>query len=268
MATADKPRNRLFTTRGTYDYFDHFFKDAGAVSKLVVFAFFLIFLIVPILGGPSNDSEVRLESGAVFFSLNIVFFLTAFVVHRHNRDLEDGRLRRAGRTILLMVFGSILAYSLVAMFPFLLGSQVASVLRVTSSIVIIVPLVLMISVLVESVIRHGIVEVNSRVPIGLVFLTIFLIIYTFATVYFVNGLLVKTDVVTTASPGTFLQVNFDDAFYFSGLIFTTLGSSNIFPVGDGKWVMLFESVSGYLVLGFLTAIFIQAIISGREGGRS
>jgi hypothetical protein len=27
-------------------------------------------------------------------------------------------------------------------------------------------------------------------------------------------------------------------------------------------------VSGYLVLGFLTAIFIQAIISTREGGRS
>lgn len=52
--------------------------------------------------------------------------------------------------------------------------------------------------------------------------------------------------------------------YYSGLIFTTLGSSEIIPIGIGQGVTLFESVTGYLVLGFLTAIFIQAIITGRE----
>ena len=125
---------------------------------------------------------------------------------------------------------------------------------------------LVITLLVESVIRRGIVQSDSRVPLGLVFLTILLIMYTFATIYFVNGLLVKSDIPTSSA--TLVPVNFEDALYFSGQIFTTLGSTEIFPVGIGKAVMLFESVSGYLVLGFLTAIFIQAIISARENGRS
>jgi hypothetical protein len=165
-----------------------------------------------------------------------------------------------------MIMASITVYSISAILTLALGNEAISVLRVSSSAVIIVPLVIVITLLVESVIRQGIVENDSRVPIGLVFLTILLIMYTFATVYFVNGLLVKTDIISGST--TLVPVNFEDALYFSGLIFTTLGSSDIFPVGIGKAVMLFESVSGYLVLGFLTAIFIQAIISSRGNDRT
>lgn len=269
MATArssGRTWNWIYSSSGVYDYFYRFFSNSGLPSRVIIAAFFLVFLIVPILGGPSKDSAGRLESGIVFFGLNIVFYTTGAALHKFNRSLTDSRLRRSGKIVLAMIIISISVYSILALLSLVLGSEVVSVLRVSSSVVIILPLVFVITLLVESVIRRGIVQINSRVPLLLVFLTILLIMYTFATIYFVNGLLVRTDIFTTST--SLLPVSFGDAFFFSGLIFTTLGSSDIFPVGIGKAVMLFESVSGYLVLGFLTAIFIQAIISAREGGRT
>ena len=133
-----------------------------------------------------------------------------------------------------MIVGSISFYSISALLTLVLGSEVISVLRVSSSVVIVVPLVLVITLLVESVICRGIVQSDSRVPLGLVFLTIVLIMYTFATIYFVIDLLVKTDVLTRSN--ILAPVNFEDTLFFSGLIFTTLGSSEIFPIGIGKAV--------------------------------
>jgi hypothetical protein len=263
--TPRKARFSLYSTRGIYDYFAKFFGEAGLPAKLVFVAFFLVFLIVPILGGPSSVTAKSLESGLVFFGLNLVFYLTAAVLYRFNQGLTDPRLEHSGKVVMAMIVVPISIYSFLAVFSAVLGSEVISVLRVSSSVVIMIPLVLVISLLVESVIRRGIVQSHSRVPLALVFVTIFLIMYTFAIIYFVNGLLVKTATPTSTA---LVPVNFEDAIFFSGLIFTTLGSSDIFAVGVGKGVMLFESVSGYLALGFLTAIFIQAIITAREGDRT
>jgi hypothetical protein len=263
--TPRKARYRIYSTRGVYDYFFKFFGEANLPSKLVFTAFFLVFLIVPILGGPSSVNAKSLESGLVFFGLNLVFYLTAAVLFRFNQRLTDPRLVHSGKVVLAMIVVPISIYSFLALFSAVLGSEVVSVLRVTSSVVIIIPLVLVISLLVESVIRRGIAQSHSRVPLVLVLVTILLIMFTFAIVYFVNGLLVKT---VTPTGTELVPVNFEDALFFSGLIFTTLGSSDIFAVGVGKGVMLFESVAGYLSLGFLSAIFIQAIISAREGDRS
>jgi Ion channel len=258
------PRERSLTSNGIYDYFVRFFSEARRPSKTVMFAFFAVFLIVPLLGEPSRGSAGQLESGVVFIGLNVVFYLTGIAVMRFNRDLDDARLRREGRGVLLVILVPITLYTLSAALTALLGNEVLSLLRATSSMVIVVPLLLVITVLVESVIRRGVTQSGSRVPLGLVFLTIFLMMYTFATIYFVNGLLVKTDATSIVQGhANLVAVNFEDALYFSGLIFTTLGSTDIFPVGPGKGVMLFESVTGYLVLGFLTAIFIQAIITAR-----
>lgn len=265
----EKPKRRLYriySTSGIYDYLTRFFSVASVPAKVVFIAFFLVFLIVPILGGPSSVSDHRLESGVVFLGLNLVFYLTGSALYRFNRTLTDPRLKFSGKVVLTMIVVPISIYSLLAVLSLSLGGEVVSVLRVSSSIVVIIPLVLVITMLVESVIRRGIVEVNSRVPLALVFLTIALIMYTFATIFFVNGLLVKADL--TSGTTKFVPANFEDALYYSGLIFTTLGSSDILPVDFGKAVTLFESVSGYLVLGFLTAIFIQAIITARESHRT
>ncbi len=264
--TEGKKERRSFS-RGIYDYLSCFFHSAPLSSKLVMIAFFSVSLMIPILGEPSGGTTARLlEPGLVFFGLNAVFFLTGVIVFRFYLRLDDERLKEAGRTIMRMILIPITLYALSAVLTAVLGHEVISVLRATSSMVMIVPVVLVITVLVESVIRHGIVENGSRVPLGLVLLTIFLAMYTFATVYYVNGLLFVPNTSGAMNGQTqYLAANFSDAFYYSGLIFTTLGSANIYPVGMGRAITLFESVTGYLVLGFLTAIFIQALISARGG---
>jgi hypothetical protein len=219
-------------------------------------AFFLVFLIVPLLGGPENSSAVQLETGLVFVALNITFYLTALVVLAFNNALDED-MRRGGRTIVALIVVPITAFLLLTVSTALLGNEIVPVLRAAASVVVIVPLLLVIALLVESVLRRGNTWPSPKVPLVLTFLTIFLIMYTFATAYFVNGLLDGNDPIT-----------FEDAFYFSGLVFTTMGYDSIMPVGLGKGIVLFESISGYIVVGLLTAIFIQTIMSNRAGERA
>ncbi len=241
-----------FSNRRTFDYFRLFFTHAPKTSRAVMGGFFLAFMIVPLLGGPENSSAARLETGLVFVILNIAFYLTALVILAFNRTLDED-MRRTGRTIVLLIVLPITAFFLLTASTALLGNEIDPVLRASASLVVIVPLLLVIALLVESVLRRGSSRSSPKVPLVLVFLTIFLIIYTFATIYFVNGLL-----DSNGGP-----ITFDDAFYFSGLVFTTLGYDIIVPMGIGKGIVLFESISGYMALGLLTAIFIQTIIISR-----
>jgi hypothetical protein len=59
-------------------------------------------------------------------------------------------------------------------------------------------------------------------------------------------------------------VSFVDSLYVSGLSFTTLGYTDVLPVGVGKSLAIFEAISGYLVLGLIAAIFIENVIQSRE----
>lgn len=220
-------------------------------------SFFLVFLIVPLLGGPEKSSAAQLDSGLVFIVLNIAFYLTALVVLAFNRTLDED-MRRTGRSIALLLLLPITAFFLLTSSAALLGNEIDLVLPASASSVVIVPLLLVIVLLVESVLRRGGAWSSPKVPLVLVFLTIFLIMYTFATIYFVNGLL--TD-------GSGDPITFGDTFYFSGQIFTTMGSGAIEPTGVAEGIVLFEAISGYMVLGLLAAIFIQTIMSSRTEGR-
>ncbi|HNU35817.1 MAG TPA: ion channel, partial [Methanomassiliicoccales archaeon] len=199
----------------------------------------------------------------VFSGLTSVFSLMIFVIYNATMKETDIRLRKAGMGVCISISIPIVLYSLTILMTLLTGNEVIAVLRATSSTVILVPLLLIVIMLVESVIRQGIVQKGSKVPLGLVLLTIVLIMYTFATVYYVNGLLTWAPTSTGGSGPVLASIGFEDAMYYSGLIFTTLGSSEIVPLGLGKSVTVFESISGYIVLGFLTAVFIQAIIAKR-----
>jgi hypothetical protein len=54
-------------------------------------------------------------------------------------------------------------------------------------------------------------------------------------------------------------MDFDDALYTSGSALTTIE-----PLGMGKPLAVFESVSGYFIPSLLTAIFIQIVKRPRE----
>lgn len=252
-----------YSSSGIYDFFVKLAHGSNYPAMFIMIAFFSIFLIVPLLGGPNKSTTGELESDTVFSGLTIMFGLMIFVVYLAMRREADPRLKKAGQGICISISIPIILYSMTILTTLLTGNEVIAVLRATSSMVILVPLLLIVIMLVESVIRQGIVQKGSKVPLGLVLLTIVLIMYTFATVYYVNGLLTWAPASTGGSGPILASVSFEDAMYYSGLIFTTLGSSEIVPVGIGKSVTVFESISGYIVLGFLTAVFIQAIISKR-----
>lgn len=242
-----------FSNRRTYDYFRLFFTRAPRAYRAIMGGFFLAFLIVPLLGGPEDSSATQLESGTVFIVLNISFYLTALIILLFNRTLDED-MRRTGQTIALLIVLPITAFLLLTTSTVLLGNEFDDAIRASASTVVIVPLLLVISLLIESVLRRGRGRSSPKVPLVLVFLTIFLVMYTFATIYFVNGLLVDN----SGDP-----IMFGDSFYFSGQIFTTLGSGIIGPAGAAEGIVLFESISGYMVLGLLTAVFIQTLMGSR-----
>ncbi|HNU36574.1 MAG TPA: ion channel, partial [Methanomassiliicoccales archaeon] len=242
-----------YSSSGIYDFFVKLAHGSNYPAMFIMIAFFSIFLIVPLLGGPNKSTTGELESATVFSGLTIMFGLMIFVVYLAMRREADPRLKKAGQGICISISIPIILYSMTILTTLLTGNEVIAVLRATSSMVILVPLLLIVIMLVESVIRQGIVQKGSKVPLGLVLLTIVLIMYTFATVYYVNGLLTWAPASTGGSGPILASVSFEDAMYYSGLIFTTLGSSEIVPVGIGKSVTVFESISGYIVLGFLTA---------------
>ncbi len=256
--------DRYYSSSGILDLFSKLYNQSGLISKLIIITFFSIFLIVPLLGGPHQSTIGQLESVTVFSGLTLVFSLMILVVHRFIAREVDPRLRKTGWGVIVSISVPILLFLLAILLTFLTGTEVILVLRATSSLVIISPLLLIVIMLVESVIRKGLVKKGSNVPLGLVLLTIVLMMYTFATVYYVNGMLTWAPTSASGAGAVLSSISFEDAMYYSGLIFTTLGSSEIVPVGIGKSVTIFESITGYIVLGFLTAVFIQAIISARE----
>lgn len=247
-----QPRPPIFG--GTYDYFLLFYRTASLPSRAAVLVFFSVFVLVPLLGDPGSSSERTLETAAVFTVLNLSFYLAAAVLTRFNRKAPAGA-RRTGRRVVFLIVAPITAFSLLTASVALFGSEVLPMVRMATSAVVVIPLLFVVSILIESVIRRGTVQPDARVSLSLVFLTIFLTIYIFASIYYVQGF-VKT---SSGAP-----LGFDDAFYFSGLVFTTLGYSDISPLGLGKWLVVFEAVSGFMVLGLLSAIFVQSILSSRQ----
>jgi hypothetical protein len=246
-ANGSEPENLLA-------YFRMFFREAPIIWRAVIVAYFVIFLFTPLYGLPAEKGSEPSSSSfvAVLFIAVLIFSVTAILLF--NRRLSDGRMRRPGQAALLMVATPLIVILLSAILGLALGTIPAWALRALTSIAMIVPLSLVIVVQVESVVRRR-AERSSRLPFLLAMVTIFLIIYTFGTFYYINGLIVKS----AGGP-----LSFSDALYQSGLAFTTLGFSDALPIGVGKALIVFEAISGFLVLSLLTAIFLEYVTRPKE----
>lgn len=209
---------------------------------------------MPLLGDPSRSSERVLEAISIFTILNLSFYLAAAALAAFNGK-APAEMRRTGRAVVFLIVAPITMFSLLTASIALFGNEVLPMVRMAISMVVVVPLLFVVSILIWSVVRKGTVQDDPRASLFLVFLTIFLTIYIFASIYYVQGFL-------RTSSGA--PMGFDDAFYFSGLVFTTLGYSDVSPVGLGKWLVVFEAVSGFMVLGLLSAIFIQSVLASQQ----
>jgi hypothetical protein len=159
----------------------------------------------------------------------------------------------AGRVALLMMATPMIVIMASALLPLVFGTVPSWMLRVMTSLAMVVPLSLVVVVQVESVVEKG-AEGPDRLPFLLAMILVGLIIYTFATFFYINGLIEKTN-------GGVLS--FADALYQSGLAFTTLGFPEVLPIGAGKALIVFEAISGYIILSLLTAIFLQYVLRPR-----
>jgi hypothetical protein len=235
-------------------YFEHFFREASIPLKAIIIAYFVVFLLTPLYGLPENEQQVQGLSALVVIVLAAVQVLALLALRRFSRK-EPSRLSATGKKLFLVILIIFLLFVISFMLTIFIGGLPFWALRAMTSVAMTIPLLLVVFLVVQSIVLMGKTSTIPRLPIMLAFLMIFLLIYTFGTFYFINGLIVRPD----GAP-----VNFEDSLYASGLAFTSLGFIDSHPVGFGKVLAIVESISGYITIALITTIFFQIIMGQRN----
>jgi len=235
------------------DYFSFFFRYARVPSRIILIAYFVVFLITPIYGRVGETSFEQLGSALLVAVLAVVQVLTILVIFGFRRRLPDN-LRRAGWRTLVIIAVPFVLFLLSSSIAIPIAPEYHRFLQIIFSVAMVVPLAVVVVVLVESVIRTPLVREGARLPMGLAAVTIFLVIYTFGAVYFINGM-----IVTSAGQAA----DFTEALYASGLAFTSLGFTDVMPVGIGKPLSIIESIAGYVTIALITTILVRIVLTGR-----
>ena len=239
---------------GPLGYFELFFRQAGPLSRVILIAYFAVFLLTPLYGLPHDEQTVPQHSIAVVTALAMVQVLALSVIIKFNRRIPS-QLQGTGRNLFLVIFTIFLLFALSFILTLFILDVPSWALRAMTSLAMTIPLILVIFVMVQSIISMGRANRAPRLPILLAFVMIFLLICTFGTFYFINGLLVRTDA---------MPVTFEDSLFASGPAFTSLGFMGADPVGFGEMLAIFESVSGYITIALITTIFFQIVLGERK----
>jgi hypothetical protein len=255
MLRLPKELNRITTLRipGILSYFIRFMREAPLISRVVVILYFTMFLINPLYARPEGAGGDAIVTGIGLGTLDLILILAALAIFHFNQRLY-GQERREGVFILLTIISPIILALLALLTGAITGEVLGSLLRASSSALILVPFILMVMILLESVIRYTDQEGEPTLLIALAFISIFLAMYTFATIYYLNSLVVGPG----GPPG------FYDVFYFSGVTFTTVGYGDLAPTGPGKLLAVIESMMGWVIMSLITAIFIRILTSSRK----
>lgn len=238
-----------------FEYFFAFMTSAPWLSRIAMLAYFVMYLINPVLGRSSPEQTGALMSGARFAILGTILFLASMSVYLFNRNLT-GQKRRTGVLVFLIMILPVFVSLIALLLGALAEGLVAPVIIAASSLHLVFPLLLMVIILMEGVIHFNNQEAESVLLIVFTFVAMLLMVYTFACLYYVNGL------VTIA--GSEALPTFYDVFYFSGVTWTTLGYGDMVPVGAGKMLAVFESMLGWVLMSLMTAIFLRVLVGGEK----
>ncbi|HUV25389.1 MAG TPA: potassium channel family protein [Methanomassiliicoccales archaeon] len=233
-----------------YGYFTSFFSSAPLPSKTILVLYFALYLFTPLFANPGGSSS-ELISGLGFGILSTVLLFAALAILIFNRSLF-GKQRMIGMAVFLIMVSPLTVLAVSMLISTLAGVSGVPVLRAASSALILIPLIFMVTILFEGVLHY---HNRAREPLLLMafaFISIFLMMYTFATILYMNNLVVD-------NTGNF--VSFYDVFYFSGVTWTTVGYGDYIPEGVGKALAIFESMLGWVLMSLITAIFIRILSS-------
>lgn len=233
-----------------YGYFTSFFSKAPFHSKAILALYFALYLFTPLFANPRGTGS-ELISGVGFGILSAVLLFAAVSVLTFNRTLF-GKDRMIGMAVFLIMVSPLTVLAISLLITALAGITSVPIITAASSALILIPLIFMVTILFEGVLHY---HNRAREPLLLMafaFISIFLMMYTFATILYMNNLVIDP-------AGEF--ASFYDVFYFSGVTWTTVGYGDFTPVGVGKALSIFESMLGWVLMSLITAIFIRILSS-------
>ena len=236
-----------------YGYFTGFFVNAPLPSKLVLAAYFIFYLFTPLFANPYGEVS-EIISGLGLGVLSAVLLFAAIAILNYNRNLY-GKQRMIGMGVFIIMVSPLTILAVALLVGIMSGVHVVPVLRAASSALILIPLIFMVIILFEGVLHY---HNRAREPLLLMafaFISMFLMMYTFATIMFMNNLVIGPN-------GEF--PHFYDVFYFSGVTWTTVGYGDFVPTGTGKLLAVFESMLGWVLMSLITAIFIRILSATRD----
>ncbi len=238
-----------------FAYFLRFMTEAPIYSRIILIVYFTMYLLAPIFGKPVEAGGNELVSGIGLGIFDIVLLVASLAIFHYNRNLS-GNCLTTGMIVFLIMISPVVLLGIALFLGAISGAVIVPLLAAASSALFLVPLVFTVIILIEGVIHYHNKEGENLLLIGMAFFSIFLMMYTFATIYHLNGL-VNYD---SGAPVT----NFYEVFYFSGVTWTTLGYGDMVPTGMGKILSVIESMMGWVLMSLITAIFLRILIGGAE----
>ncbi len=248
--------NPIFGPAGIYYYFQEFRKHASLPLLGVWVIFIALFFLAPFLGTPEFYSGTSANSILTFLALDIIYALSLFSVYQFNRFHATEEEKQTGRIILRIMLIP-LAILIVAGVAFLINGRIGpSEFRAMNTAILILPSMLLTLGLIQLVISPEVGRGLARVL--LLFAVVFVMIYTFAEIFYFNDLL--RPLSAAEGPITFINV-----LYLSSVVFTAFGLFTYGPATDaGRMVIVVEVIVGYMIVGLLVAIFTDAMREARE----
>ena len=234
-----------------YGYFTSFFSNAPVYSKAVLVIYFAMFLFAPLFANPEEGLEVISWLG--FGVLAGVLLIAALALLFFNRTLY-GRQRMVGMIVFVIMVSPLTVMAISLLLTTIAGMTFDPILKGAASALLLIPLIYMVIILFEAVLHYHNKAREPLLLMGFAFVSIFLMMYTFATILYMNNLVI--------GPGGEFPP-FYDVFYFSGVTWTTVGYGDYTPVGVGKALSIFESMLGWVLMSLITAIFIRLLSSDK-----
>lgn len=247
-------RFSFFAPRSMGAYLRRFFREAPLLGRMFTAAYFALFFISPLFGLDDIEDLQILIRGTGIGGFNVALIMAALSVYHFNAKLPVEE-RGPGIMVFLLMLSPLLLGFMAGIYGVLIGDS-NTFINIALSLYITIPFVLVYITAFDAVIRFTASREQSQMLVLISVLSLLISIYTFAAIFFLNNLLINIDG---------LAVSFGDAFYYSGITFTTTGYGDILPIGIGKYLAVMEALVGIVTMSLFTAVFIRILSSSMEG---
>ena len=246
----------IFGPAGIYYYFQEFRKHATWPLIVIWIIFISLFFLAPFLATPEFLGGTSLDSYLTFLAIDVIYALSLLSVYHFDRFHANEMERRTGRIIIRIMLIPLVIFAISGIALLLTGEIGPGEFRAMNTAILILPSILVTLSLIQLVMSPEFGSGLTRVM--LLFVVVFVMIYTFAEIFYFNDLL--RPLSAAEGPVTFINV-----LYLSSVVFTAFGLFTYGPATDtGRIVIVVEVIIGYMIVGLLVAIFTDALREARE----